>query len=248
MKEPYYKGYIASYQQYLASSPYVHEVTARLAPYVGDAQSILDIGAGTGALSLSLPNHIAVTAVESSSVMCDVLSFCASEAERDVRIVRDTWENAEIGDAYDIVLCANAVYRMEPLADCLLKMVRVSKGVLLLVMNGRTSVGIYGKMRKSLQDSGVPCFDAPKVHRLQDVECALRALGIPYEKELASWQDVRRFSAHEEAVSYLLDRYEVAEAYHRQAEDILAPYVTLAAGEYCITDDTEMAFLTIKAK
>ena len=33
MKEPYYKGYIASYEQYLASSPYVREVMLRLAPH-----------------------------------------------------------------------------------------------------------------------------------------------------------------------------------------------------------------------
>ncbi len=248
MKEPYYKGYIASYEQYLASSPYVREVMARLAPYVGDARSMLDIGAGTGAICRSLPSHIAVTAVESSLGMCEVIASRAKEAEQDVRIVHDAWETAEAGDAYDIVLCANAVYRMEPLADCLAKMVRVSKGVLLIVMNGRTTVGIYGKMRKALKDNGIPCPDALMVHRLCDVERTLGALGISYEKELASWQDVRRFDSREETVRYLMDRYEVAEAYRHQTEDVLMPYVTLAAGGYCITDDTEMAFLTIKAK
>ncbi len=248
MKEPYYKGYIASYEQYLSSSPYVREVMARLAPYADDARSMLDIGAGTGVFSLAVPEHIAVTAVESSPAMCEVIAQRAGRAGREVRIVEETWETAEAGGAYDIVLCANAVYRMEPLRDCLAKMVRAVNGVLLLVMNGRTSVGIYGRMRSALKDNGVPCPEAMTVHRLCDVEHTLDTLGIAYEKEIASWQDVRRFSSREEAMRYLLDRYEVAEAYRAQAEEVLMPYITLAAGGYCITDDTEMAFITIKSK
>ena len=246
MKEPYYKGYIASYEKHLASSPYVREVMAKLAPYTADAQSMLDIGAGTGALSLGLPDRIAVTAVESSSGMCEVIASRARKMGRDVRIIEDAWERAEVEGTYDIVLCANAVYRMEPLTDCLAKMVRAAKGVLLIVMNGRTEVGIYGKMRKALKDNGVPCPDALKVHRLHDVESALDSLGISYEKELACWQDVRRFSARDEAMDYLLNRYEVAEAYRKQAEDVLMPYVTETAGGYAVGDDTVMAFLTIK--
>lgn len=248
MKEPYYKGYIASYEQYLASSPYVREVMARLLPHFADARSMLDIGAGTGALCLSLPDHIAITAVESSLGMCEVIAKRAKEKGKSIRIIEDAWETAEVGGAYDIVLCANAVYRMEPLKDSLAKMVRAAKGALLIVMNGRTSVGIYGKMRKALKDNGVPCPDALKVHRLHDVESALDSLGIPYAKELACWQDVRRFSARDEAMDYLLNRYEVAEAYRKQAEDVLMPYVTETEGGVSVADDTEMAFLTITRK
>ncbi len=246
MKEPYYKGYIASYEQYLASSPYVREVMARLLPHFDEARSMLDIGAGTGVLCLGVPKHIAVTAVESSRGMCEVIASRARKTGRDVRIIEDTWENAEIGGAYDIVLCANAVYRMEPITDCLAKMVRASKGILLIVMNGRTEIGIYGKMRKSLRDNGVPCADAPRVHTLADVERTLGALGISYEKESASWQDVRRFASREETSDYLLNRFSVPDRYRAQAENVLMPYVTLAAGGYAVADDTVMAFLMIK--
>lgn len=246
MKEPYYKGYIASYEQYLASSPYVREVTARLLPHLDEARSMLDIGAGTGALCLSLPKRIAVTAVESSRGMCEVIASRARAMGRDVRIIEDAWEIADAHGAYDIVLCANAVYRMEPLTDCLAKMVRVAKGVLLIVMNGRTEVGIYGKMRKSLRDNGVPCADAPRVHTLADVERTFRVLGISYEKELASWQDVRRFASRKEVSDYLLNRFAVPDRYREQAENVLMPYVTETAGGYAVADDTVMAFLTIK--
>lgn len=246
MKEPYYKGYIASYEQYLASSPYVREVTARLLPHLDEARSMLDIGAGTGALCLSLPKRIAVAAVESSHGMCEVIASRARAMGRDVRIIEDAWEIADAHGAYDIVLCANAVYRMEPLADCLVKMARAAKGVLLIVMNGRTEVGIYGKMRKSLQDNGVPCADAPRVHTLADIERTLRVLGISYEKELASWQDVRRFASREEVSDYLLNRFSVPDRYREQAENVLMPYVTETEDGYCIADDTVMAFLTIK--
>ena len=245
MKEPYYKGYIASYEQYLSSSPYVREVMARLAPYADDARSMLDIGAGTGVFSLAVPDHIAVTAVESSPAMCEVIAQRAGRMDREVRIVEEMWETAEAGGAYDIVLCANAVYRMDPLSDCLRKMARAAKGVLLIVMNGREGIGIYGKMRRALKDSGVPCPDALKVHRLCDVEHTLRALAIPYEKELVSWQDVRRFSSRTEATDYLLNRYEVEKAYHAQAERVLASYVTETEEGCAVSDDTVMAFLTI---
>lgn len=248
MKEPYYKGYIASYEKHLASSPYVREVMAKLAPYTADAQSMLDIGAGTGALSLGLPDRISVTAVESSSGMCEVIASRARKMGRDVRIIEDAWERAEVEGTYDIVLCANAVYRMEPLADCLAKMVRASRGVLLLVMNGREGIGIYGKMRRALKDSGVPCPDVLKVHRLADVERALCSLDIAYEKELATWQDVRRYPTREEMMDYLISRYEVAEEHRAQAENVLMPYVTLTADGYAVADDTTMAFLRITKK
>ena len=88
MKEPYYKGYIASYEQYLSSSPYVREVMARLAPYVDDARSMLDIGAGTGVFSLAVPEHIAVTAVESSPAMCEVIAQRAGRAGREARKIK----------------------------------------------------------------------------------------------------------------------------------------------------------------
>ena len=193
MKEPYYKGYIASYEAHLAESPYVKEVMTRLAPYIEEAQTMLDIGAGTGVFSLGMPSRIAVTAVEASPAMCGIIAQRANEQKRDVRIIEEAWETAETEGVYDIVLCANAIYRMQPLADALAKMVRTARGTLLIVMNGKTSVGIYGKMRSVLKKHDIPCPDALRVHRLADVEYALDTLGITCEKELVSWQDVRRF-------------------------------------------------------
>lgn len=249
MKEPYYKGYVASYEAYLERSPYAREVASRLLSLVEGAHSMLDIGAGTGIFSLIVPASVHATAVEPSEAMCAQIAKHSRVARRDVRIIYGDWETAEVeAGAYDVVLCANAVYQMRPLDDMLYKMVRACRATVLIVMNGRDGVGIYGKMRRALQAAGIACSPAPRGHTLHDVRRALSSLDLTYAEEMASWQEVTRFACLQEAIDRLCARYGVAERDKARAEDVLAPYLEEDGGAYTITDDIEMAFITIRVQ
>lgn len=247
MKEPYYKGYIASYRSYLADSPYVREVMKRLIPLTEEAQSMLDIGAGTGVFSLLVAPHVHVTALEPSEAMRATIAEQAKAEKRRVTLIAGDWETTDVMDgSYDTVLCANAVYTMHPLDEMLMKMVRTARCSVLIVMNGRTDMGFYGKMRRALKSAGIACPDALTVHKADALRRTLDRLGIAYEEELATWQDVRRFEREEDALDYLIHRYEVSPSMKEQAEEILTPYITHADDAYTICDDTTMTFITVR--
>lgn len=244
-REPYYEGYIASYEKWLAAAPYVREVMARLMPLLGGAESMLDIGAGTGAISLAAPPCVKVTAVESSPAMLETFAAHARKAGRDVRIIAEKWETADIAErAYDVVLCANAVYSMEPLADSLAKMVRAARRAVLIVMNGRTEIGTYGKMRQALKATGIPCGAPPDVYTLGEVKDALGAIGAVYETSFASWTDEVHFADKDEVMRYLSAklRFTLSE----DAERVLMPHLTEDAAALVLKNDMTMAFLTVR--
>lgn len=246
MKEPYYKGYIAAYETYLQSSPYVREVASRLFALTEGANSMLDIGAGTGVFSLIFPN-VQVTAVEPSEAMCTKIRENSRAIGKKIRIIRSDWENAEVETgAYDVVLCANSIYQMRPLDDMLHKMVCAARRSVLIVMNGRESIGIYTKMRRALMAAGIDCKVAPRAHTLRDVRRTLSKAGLDYEEEAVSWQDTLRFFDLQDALEHLLVRFAVTERDRTRAKSILTAYIDRADGAYTITDDVTMAFITVR--
>lgn len=247
MTEPYYKGYLNSYEAYLLRSPYVQEVLSRLDKLTRDAQSMLDIGAGTGIFSLAVPDAIKVTALEPSQTMQRAIRRHAQARERTIRLIADDWEETTVAPhAYDIVLCANAIYQMYPLDEMLAKMVRTARQSVLIVMNARQRQGIYGRIRQALEEADIPCKKRPQGHTADDVRRTLNALGIAYEEEIASWQDIRPFSDQASALDVVAKRFGISVADRERAEQIILPYLAEENGRYAICDETTMTFITVR--
>lgn len=247
MTEPYYKGYLDSYEAYLRSSPYVQEVLTRLEQVTQGVQSMLDIGAGTGIFSLSAPASVSVTALEPSEAMRQAIRRHMAECGRTVHIIGDTWEDAFLTQTYDVVLCANAIYAMQPLDTMLMKMIRTARQSLLIVMNGRRERGLYGAMRAELAKAKLT-NERPTGHALDDVIRVLDKSSLPYTIDNATWQDVKSFSTQEESLDYLLDRYHITQPNRPQAIDILLPYITQTNSDYQLIDEVTMAFITVKGQ
>ncbi len=206
---------------------------------------MLDIGAGTGIFSLSAPASVSVTALEPSEAMRQAIRRHMAECGRTVHIIEETWEDAVLTQTYDVALCANAIYAMQPLDDMLLKMIRTARQSLLLVMNGRRERGLYGAMRAELAKANL-AGERPTGHTLDDVIRVLDKSSLPYEIDNATWQDVKSFSTKQAALEYLLDRYHITQPNRPHATDILLPYITQTNSEYCLVDDVTMAFITVK--
>lgn len=247
MTEPYYKGYLDSYEAYLRSSCYVREVLTRLSPMMQGVQSMLDIGAGTGIFSLSVPASVSVTALEPSETMREAIRRHMAECDRTVRIIAEPWEDAILTQAYDVVLCANAIYAMQPLDTMLMKMIRAARQSLLIVMNGRRERGLYGAIRAELAKAHL-ATERPTGHTIDDVISVLDKADLPYRVELATWQDVKSFSTTQLALDYLSDRYHITQPNRPQATDILLPYITQTDQEYQLIDTVTMAFLTVRGE
>lgn len=247
MTEPYYKGYLDSYETYLQHSPYVQALLSRLDKLTRDARSMLDIGAGTGIFSLAVPDTIEVTALEPSQTMQRAIHRHAQARGRTIRLIANDWEEATVtSHAYDIVLCANAIYQMHPLDEMLAKMVRTARQSVLIVMNARQRQGVYGRIRQALEEADIPCKKRPQSHTADDVRRTLNVLGIAYEEEIVSWQDIRPFSDQASALNAVADRFGISLADRERAEPIILPYLTEENGSYAICDETKMTFITVR--
>lgn len=245
MTEPYYPGYIEAYEKWLAASPYVREVTTRLTDLLAGRQSMLDIGAGTGVFSLAADADIAVTAVEESTVMRAILSKRAAEQGRTVPVIPYKWEQAIVAeDAYDVVLCANAIYTMEPLANSLAKMIGAARSAVLIVMNGRRGLGVYGKIRSELRRESYDSTPLPR-HTLDEVKRALDRLGASYETELVSWKEETIFRDYDAAMCHVGKKLGTT-IWGDTMTGIVSNYLEDRGDCVVLADDMTMAFITIR--
>lgn len=109
-ERPWGKRKACWYSEALLYSDYADKVRGVIRPVVRGCSSLLDVGAGCGALCIPLARDFdRVSALDASEPMLDELRKRAdSEGIRNIRTEAATWEAAagETG-RFDVVLCAN---------------------------------------------------------------------------------------------------------------------------------------------
>jgi SAM-dependent methyltransferase len=155
---------------------------------VDPTSSVLDIGAGSGRWTLPLAGKAhSLTAVEPSEDMAAILqqNLKAGSLEN-VRIVRSTWEAAEVG-IHDISVCAHAMYSSPDLALFVRKMERFSRLACYLAIRLPPADGIIGELYNTIY--GYPYDSANAIVAYN----ALYSLGIYcnilVEKDIYRWVD-----------------------------------------------------------
>jgi SAM-dependent methyltransferase len=98
---------VAWYERADLRGDYAEQVLAASEDVLGDATSVLDVGAGFGALALPLARRVArVTALEPTPVMASALRRALGrDAITNVTVVEAAWRAAPLA-AHDVVLCA----------------------------------------------------------------------------------------------------------------------------------------------
>jgi len=99
---------VAWYQRALERSDYAERVLDVIGPLLAGADSVLDVGAGCGALALPLARRIArVTALEPAPAMATALrATAATRGLAPVSVIQAAWGKVTL-PPHDIVLCAH---------------------------------------------------------------------------------------------------------------------------------------------
>ena len=99
---------VAWYQRALARSDYAARVLGVIEPLLAGAESVLDVGAGCGALALPLATRIArVTALDPAPAMAAALRVeAATRGLTSLRVIEAAWGEVALAP-HDLVLCAH---------------------------------------------------------------------------------------------------------------------------------------------
>ena len=140
---------------------YRSPVVERLDKYIDTTTTVLDIGAGTGALTLPLAKKVKkVVSIEPSAGMLDYLKNAASKENiENIEFINNTWEDANISGQYDIIVCSHALYFITDMKKSLQRMIDMTGKYLFLMIGIHESNDRYGGIWKIIK--GTPYKPGP---------------------------------------------------------------------------------------
>jgi SAM-dependent methyltransferase len=156
---------------------------------MGDVDTIIDIGAGTGRWTIPLAIKAKkVTAIEPSEKMINLLqNNIRSQNKTNIRIVSTTWENAADIKPHDVAVCAHGIYTSPDFFDYISKMEIMAIKQCYLELRFPPSDGIIGELSKQI--NGV-FHDSPNAIVAYN---ALYEMGIypnmMIEETICNWKD-----------------------------------------------------------
>lgn len=128
-------------------------IVDRLEKYINSDTTVLDIGAGTGALTIPLAKKAKkVISIEPSVGMLDYLKSTAlKENLSNIEFINNGWECAEISGQYDIVICSHALYFIHDIKKSLRRMIDVTGKYLFLMTVVNDDKDRYGDIWKIIK-------------------------------------------------------------------------------------------------
>lgn len=121
---------VAWYQRALERSDYARKILAVLAPILAECETVLDVGAGSGALALPLAERVgSVTALEPAPAMAKALR---TRGLGNVEVIEAAWGDVPVSP-HDLVLCAHVGELLHPGAPFLREVWSVARRGIALV-------------------------------------------------------------------------------------------------------------------
>jgi SAM-dependent methyltransferase len=179
---------VAWYERADLRGDYADRVLAASADVLGDATSVLDVGAGFGALALPIARRVArVTALEPTPAMAAALRRALRrDGVTNVTVIEAAW-SATAMPAHDVVLCAQVGGLLARGSAFLGKVGSVATRAVVLVRDtpGRDDKFFYGELYPRLlgRPYGRTCEDGDTVAGLADLGIVPAVTTIEYRSD-----------------------------------------------------------------
>jgi FkbM family methyltransferase len=201
--------------------------------------TVLDIGAGSGRWTIPLAGRAkGVTAVEPSAEMLEVLQDNIKSGSGNIRIIQSSWEEAVV-EAYDISVCAHAMYSSPDLASFVRKMEQHTRQTCYLAVRLLPVDGVISELHKSIYGSPHDSANAVIAYN------ALYSMGIYanvlLENDIYRWSNKTLEEAFIRAKRHL--RLETNNSYDKLIQDTLNRRLTLSDKGYVWPDGMRSALL-----
>ncbi|MEA1864465.1 MAG: sirohydrochlorin nickelochelatase [Euryarchaeota archaeon] len=177
---------------------YRSPVVDRLDKYINSNTTLLDVGAGTGALTIPMAKKVKkVLSIEPSAGMLEYLKNIALKEDlSNIEFINETWEGAEVSGQYDLVVCSHALYFIQDIKKSLQRMIDVTGKHLFLMVGVHDNNDKYGDIWEIIKGTSYkPGPDYIYIYNL------LRELGwhpdvemIPTTMECASMDEALRLA------------------------------------------------------
>ncbi len=223
----------AWYSQALTYSDYPRRAMERLAPKLAGIRSILDVGAGVGALAIPLTRMgIRVTALEPCPAM---IGFLEKRAKRqgvgNMKIVEAPWGAASL-PPHDAILVASVPHVLEDLKKFLAEADRIARRAVFLIQ------GVRLEQDKFLLDELYPLLfgrEHPKKGDYLDTYVALHRMGIWADVEIFDYRFDQRFEDLEEAVDFWKEHMQLeTDGYDAALKDFLIGRLKVSKGSHLL--------------
>ena len=171
------------------------DTVERLAELLTPEQTVLDVGAGGGRLSVPLAEYCKhATAVEPSEAMREQLMATAKAWNvKNIEVVASRWEEAVV-EPHDLVVCAHVVYTVTAIEAFVRKLIAHARRKVCLISFERPATATYLPLWSYVH--GEERIELPT---LPQIEKLLPEMGIDHEKKpLQEWAP-RPFKSREQA-------------------------------------------------
>ncbi len=193
------------YSEGLRHSDYAHKILGVMEPVIEDCASLLDVGAGCGALCIPLARRLErVTALDSSEAMlAELRAQATAEGIENIQTEMAAWDDAEAGlGVFDVVLAANVPGVLDDPPKSIPRLERHAREFVFLVL------GTPKNWNKFFFRELWPMIfgsDLPKKRDYFGVYTALYEMGIFADAAIVDYDFDQPFSDIGEAVSFWKD-------------------------------------------
>lgn len=221
----------AWYDQALSYSTYPHQAVEVISRRLAGINSLLDVGAGTGSLSLPLAKILKkVTCLEPSPSMAKILENKARRQSLDnIKIVNSSWEKAKISP-HDAILVASVPGVLKDVKGFLAEAAPLVKKSFFLI----SGVGREG--HKFFFDELYPLLSHKEFKKggdYLDLYVALHSLGICADVEIFPYRFDQKFTGLNEAVDFWKEHLNIkADQHDAVLKDFLAKRLTATKRGY----------------